>query len=51
MKNKPVLIQSSIIRRNLSKEESEHYINSFPYKQRKDMYTDKWFNTIQDIYI
>jgi hypothetical protein len=46
-----VLVHSEIVRRNLSIEESEHFIKSFVYKDRKDMYTDEHFNTVKDTYI
>lgn len=51
MNNKRVLIQRVLLRRNLSIEESNHFIKSYPYNRRKNMITDEYFNTIECIYI
>ena len=37
-----------VCRRNASVEESEHYIKSFPYNERRFMFTDEYFNTIYE---
>ena len=37
-----------VCRCNASVEESEHYIKSFPYNERRFMFTDEYFNTIYE---